>query len=116
MTSTRPRRNAGFSLIEAMVVLVVLGIVLAAAIPDFTKSNRRRSVESAATTLSSRIQVARQRAIATDPTNTDVEFESRGTVLEEDTPLGITFMNAVGDTFFLSLVRTGRVVVRPGAP
>jgi hypothetical protein len=53
---------------------------------------------------------------ANDPGNTTIEFESRGTVSQEDSPLLVTMMNATGDTFTLSLVRTGRVTVRPGAP
>ncbi len=155
-------RSGGFSLIEAMVVMVVLGIVLAAAIPNLSSSNKRHRIESAATALASRIQIARQRAVATrvphrlvmdtgnrtywteqqdgestwirfpdeeyelpiavewsvraggEQSNTDVEFEGRGTVLAEDAPLAVTFSNAQGDTFSLSLVRTGRVVVRSG--
>ena len=164
MAAKRNPWNRGFSLIEGMVVLVILGIVLATAIPNFASSNKRRKVQSAATTLSARLQMARQSTVAkrvphrvilhrprhaywierqdTDSTwirfpdeeyvlpqgvnwsvsagglgtNIDVEFEPRGTVLAEDVPLAVTFMNAAGDTFFLSLVRTGRVMVRPGAP
>jgi Tfp pilus assembly protein FimT len=151
-------------MVEAMVVLTVLGIVLAAAVPNFTGSNKRRRVETAIEEMASRIHVARQRAVATriphrlvlepgehrywtermaadsswdrfpdevhdlpsivewtseagnDGANTTVEFESRGTVAEIDAPLLVTMMNATGDTFTLSLVRTGRVTVRPGAP
>jgi Tfp pilus assembly protein FimT len=147
-----------------MVVLTIFGIILAAAVPNFAGSNRRRQVEVAANDLASRIHVTRQRAVATrlphrlvlepgnhrywsermdtdstwirfpdeihalppivewtteagdDESNTDVEFESRGTVLIEDAPLLVTMMNAAGDTFSLSLVRTGRVTVRAGAP
>lgn len=150
-------------MIEAMVVLVILGIVLAAAVPNLSGSNKRRRCESAATGLASRIQIARQSAIAKrvphrlvmntgnrtywteredseaswvrfpdeeyelpkavqwsvraggDLSNHDVVFESRGTILEQDAPLAVIFSNAQGDTFSLSLVRTGRVVVRSGA-
>ncbi len=163
MMASRRATTRGFSLVEMMVVLVIIGIVLAVAIPSFSSSNRRRRVESAANALSSRIQIARHRAVATrvphrlvlvpssflyrtewlehdstwvrfpdedyslpsgvdwsivageNPSNYDVEFESRGTVLSEDAPLQVVFTNAIGDTFSLSLVRTGRVVVRPGA-
>ena len=154
----------GFSLIEAMVVVAIIGIVLAAAIPDFVTSNKRRRVEAAATDLSARIQMTRQRAVAmrtphrlvlepaertyrtesqeTDstwaqvpgqvysvnqtvnwsvdvggsPQNNDIEFESRGTIFIDDAPTLVTFTNAQGDTFCVSLVRTGRVTVRSGAP
>ncbi len=157
-------RAAGFSLVEAMVVVVILGLVIAAAIPNFANSNRRRRVESAATEISTRLQLARQRTVASrlprrlvadlaaetywiersqndstwirDPDedytlpqgvdwtfragaeagNRDVEFESRGTILSEDAPVAITFTDAQGDSFMVSLVRTGRVTVRSSAP
>jgi hypothetical protein len=48
-----------------------------------------------------------------DPGNTEIEFEGRGTVLMEDSPFTVTFTNAQEDTFTVSLVRTGRVTVRP---
>ena len=163
-----PRHNrtgiAGFTLVETLVVVAIIGIVLAAAVPGFIESNRLRRVEGAADEMSARIQIARQRAVATrlphrlvvepeanryrveyldsdstwirfldedakvhpsvsfqmtaggDPTNTEIEFESRGTVLEEDAPLTVIFTSAASDTFTLSVVRTGRVTVRPGAP
>jgi len=155
---------SGFTLIEAMVVLVIFGLVIAAAVPNFAQSNQRRQVEAAARDLSARIQIARQRAIATrvphrlllvpdenlyrtewmaddstwarfpdedypippavdwwftaggEHSNTDIEFENRGTVQADDAPLIVSFANAHSDTFTLSLVRTGRVVVRAGGP
>lgn len=164
MRDRRPRQAGGFTVVEALVVLTIFGIILAAAVPNFAGSNRRRQVEAAANNLASRIHVARQRAVATrvphrlvlepsshrywtermesdsswtrfpdeiytlspivqwrteagdDDENTDIEFECRGTVAEEDAPLLVTMMNAAGDSFSLSLVRTGRVTVRPGAP
>ncbi|MBD3162572.1 MAG: type II secretion system protein GspH [Candidatus Eisenbacteria bacterium] len=154
----------GFTLVEALVVLTIMGIVLAAAVPSFVGSNRQRRVEGAADEMAARIQVARQRAVASriphrlvlepgsnryrteyldndstwvrfpdedqevhatvswqataggDVGNTDIEFESRGTVLDEDAPLSVIFTSAGSDTFTLSLVRTGRVTVRAGAP
>jgi prepilin-type N-terminal cleavage/methylation domain-containing protein len=57
--------NAGFSLVELAVVIVVMGILISAAVPDIARSNRRRRVEAAANDLASRVGLARQRTIAT---------------------------------------------------
>lgn len=156
--------RSGFTLVETLVVVIVMGILLAAAIPNFARRNRGRQVEAAANELAARINLERQRSIATrvphrllllpgdhayrmerlendstwiadgeslnaipphvtwwyeaggDNTNTDIEFESRGTVRAEDAPFMITFANANGDSTTVSLVRTGRVTVRRGAP
>lgn len=156
------RRNSGFSLVEMMVVVVIMGIVLAAAIPGFNRGNRGRRVEGSAREIASSLQLARQRTVATriphrlvyqpdepscrieqmvndstweaiplgevaipaavalswsaggDASNTDIEFEGRGTVRDDDAPLSVLVTNAYGDTFSVSLVRTGRVTVRRG--
>lgn len=152
-------RNGGITLVETMVVVVIVGLLLAVAIPNFARSNRGRTVEAAANDMAARINLERQRAIATriphrlllipgsncyrterqendstwvadgdstypisvqviwefaaggDEQNVDIEFESRGTVREEDAPFSIKFSNADGDSASVSLVRTGRVTV-----
>lgn len=55
--------QAGFQLIELMVVLVVIAVVLASAVPSFTTRNARARTEGAARDLSSRMQMARQLAL-----------------------------------------------------
>lgn len=59
-----PSAHAGFNLVEMMVTLVIIGIVVAAAVPNFTARNERYRVEGAAQELGTRIQLARQRAVA----------------------------------------------------
>ena len=156
--------SSGFTLVETMVVLAVIGLLLAAAIPNIVQSNRGRRVEAAANEMVAHVSAGRQRAVASriphrlvidpeqrsyrierllndstwtadpdmsytlppavewdysaggDAGNLDVEFESRGTVRDEDAPFLAVFANAQGDTFTVSLVRTGRVIVRRGTP
>jgi prepilin-type N-terminal cleavage/methylation domain-containing protein len=55
----------GFTLVETMVVVVMLGMLLAIAIPNLATSNRRRRAEAAAEDLSTCLQLARQRTVAT---------------------------------------------------
>ncbi len=57
-------REAGFSLVEMMVALVIMGIVLTAAIPSFVASGRRDAVETAAYDIQRLLSVTRQKAMA----------------------------------------------------
>lgn len=61
----RDGSRSGFTLVETMVVVVLLGLLLAMAIPNFANSNRRRRTEAAATDLSTCLQIARSRTVAT---------------------------------------------------
>jgi type II secretion system protein H len=154
----------GFSLVEAMVVLVIFGIVLAVSAPNIMESNRRRRAEAAANEFAGKALVARQKTIATrvpfrlvmdqearacwteraaddstwtiDPPdtvrfapdlgleftaggsseNTEVEFRGDGTMIAEDAPLLLTTSSCETDSFTVSMVRTGRLVVRRGGP
>ncbi len=60
----RHASRSGFTLVETMVVVVLLGLLLAMAIPNFADSNRRRRTEGAANDLSTCLQLARQRTVA----------------------------------------------------
>jgi type II secretion system protein H len=58
------RSSAGFTTIELMVVLVIAGLSLAAAIPAFQSFLRSNQVNDAASQLSGRLRLARQSAVA----------------------------------------------------
>jgi len=67
--SCGPRRGgrrgpAGYSLTEAMVVLVIIGIVLAISVPNFVRISARDRVEAAAYDLDRNLALARQKAVA----------------------------------------------------
>lgn len=56
--------EAGYNLVEVMVVLTVMGILLATAVPSLTERNARSRTEGAARQLSARMQAARQLAVS----------------------------------------------------
>jgi type II secretion system protein H len=66
MMRMRPTRHggSGFQVVELMVVLVILGIVLATAIPSFVRRNEWTRLQGEADALSARMLEARQRAVA----------------------------------------------------
>ena len=58
------KRQAGFTLVESMVVLVVVGITLAASIPAFQRYQRSTNLRSGADQLAGTIRLCRQSAVA----------------------------------------------------
>lgn len=48
--------------------------------------------------------------------NTEIEFRGDGTVLPEDAPLVLTTSSCEADSMTVSMVRTGRLVIRRGGP
>jgi prepilin-type N-terminal cleavage/methylation domain-containing protein len=65
MTSSLHRRNAGFSMVEMMVVLLVLGITLAATVPNITRYRRHDQVRMTAEKFRAICSLAQRRAMAT---------------------------------------------------
>ena len=57
-------RTAGFSMMELMVVLTVMGILLAVAMPNFVRAGKRDTVETAAYDFQRQLSLARQKAIS----------------------------------------------------
>jgi type IV fimbrial biogenesis protein FimT len=58
-----PGRRTGFSLLETLMVLSILGIVLAVALPSYSRSASTQRARAAAHVLASDLRVAQQEAM-----------------------------------------------------
>ncbi len=64
----REQFDDGFSLLELMVVMVIIGLLLAAAMPAFRGFTQGNDVHSAAKSVATQVQLARERALSTGNT------------------------------------------------
>ncbi|HET7712424.1 MAG TPA: GspH/FimT family pseudopilin [Thermoanaerobaculia bacterium] len=69
----RPHGYKGFSLIEALLIVAIVGLIASAAIPAFSSIHRRSAVRAASKEMQAIFHLARSRAIARG-TNTGVKF------------------------------------------
>ena len=103
------RKNNGFSLIEVIIVMAILGTLLAIAAPNFSRYRDNADLKEAARDISSDLQLYKQRAIAENvryritfnsgANNYDVQKESTlGTsAFGVPPPAGNTVVNVVTD-------------------
>jgi type II secretion system protein H len=59
-------REAGFSMIELLVVIVIMGVLLAAALPSMRSHTGTIKLKEAADEVAGTLKLARQRAVATN--------------------------------------------------
>lgn len=105
MRSTQP----GFTMIELMTTMVIVGILAVLAIPAFGEQLARRRLEGVATDLAADLQYARSQAVSTragvrlrsTSTTTYVVDNAAGTVTYKSVtlPAGITVTNGVTVTY-----------------
>lgn len=60
-----PSRQRGFTIVELMIVLALLGIIAAIAVPNFTQFIRNNQVQAKAEEVHALLQYARAQAVAT---------------------------------------------------
>ncbi len=103
------RTQAGFTMIELMTTIVIIGILAVLAIPAFGEQLARRRLEGVATDLATDLQFARSQAVSTrgdirfrtTSTTTFVIDDAAGTVTYKTValPAGITVSNGITVTY-----------------
>jgi prepilin-type N-terminal cleavage/methylation domain-containing protein len=82
----RLKSNRGFTLTEAMVGLVIFGIIMAASYPNLARSNRNHRLMSAASEIEATLTRARSSAVTTqNPVRVTLNAAQNQLVVERDT-------------------------------
>jgi len=78
------RHQSGFSLIELLVVLVILGVMSAIAIPAFSDWRERQAVQGATQTLMAQLKQARVLAVS-ENRGVRISFDTKSYTFDADT-------------------------------
>lgn len=112
---TNPR---GFSLVELLFVVVILGIVVAMGVPAYSRISQSYQVKGAAENIAAEVKLMRSKAMATgrsatihfvmDSTNAgDYHVHESGGIKKYDLPRGVSY--ASGSAAGFTVTRDGRV-------
>ncbi len=91
----KSRRQKGFTLIELMIVVAIIGILAAIAIPQFN-SYRRKAQDSAAKSALKNLATAQENYYATENTYTATRGNLTGWTVESNVTVAISGANLTG--------------------
>lgn len=103
----RARNGEGFTLLELLITITIVGILVALAVPSFKDTFERRRVKTVAETVASDLRLARSEAIVRGPTDSlTVEFTISGSVwsYEITDSAGATVVSRSSADFYQGLV------------
>lgn len=115
----RMRSAQGFTLLELTMVVVVVGVVLAASIPSFSSYRRSYELRTATESIASQLRLTREKAMVSDSLqtmhftldylNSDYHIHN-GTVVSPkwSLPEGITYYWGAGTASVFRMTRAGR--------
>src|SRR5207247_2772995 len=89
--TARLKAQAGFNLIEVMIIVAIISVLVMAAVPNYLDWNRKYKLKDAVATLHGNIGLARMNAINQSTTVTVTVTETSAAA-----PVTVTFRNAAG--------------------
>src|SRR5207247_10461195 len=89
--TARLKAQAGFTLIEVMIIVAIISVLVMAAVPNYLDWNRKYKLKDAVATLHGNIGLARMNAINQSTTVTMTVTQTSAAA-----PVTVTFRNSVG--------------------